>query len=311
MHIIETTKLTKKFKKLTAVNKLNLKVKEGEIFGLLGPNGAGKTTTINMLCTLLLPTSGKATVNSFDIKKQSKKVRESIGLVFQETILDQELTALQNLDFHARLYHLPKDLAKKRIKELVKLVDLKKRMNCKVNEFSGGMKRRLEIARGLIHHPKVLFLDEPTLGLDPKTRKNIWEYIKDLNKDKKTTVILTTHYMDEADVLCDRIAIINKGKIVAIGTPKELKDLLGGDVIEASVDKVTKGLLKALKKASFVRKVKQENSIIFLTVKKAETKIEKIIRIIKRQKIKLKSITFKKPTLDDVFLYYTGGHLND
>lgn len=311
MDIIKTDKLVKKFKKLVAVDELSLNIKKGEVFGLLGPNGAGKTTTINMLCTLMKPTSGTASVNRFNILSEASKVRESIGLVFQETILDEDLTAFHNLDFHARLYRVPKDVARKRINHLLKLVELYDRKDTKVKEYSGGMKRRLEIARGLVHHPKVLFLDEPTLGLDPKTRKYIWEYIKKLNKKKKTTVILTTHYMDEADHLCDRVAIINKGKIVITDTPEALKNTLGGDIIKVELEKAPKTIVAKLNKLNFINSAKLENSLLYLTVEKAETKIEKTINTLKRLKLKIKSITMQKPTLDDVFLHYTGEHLQN
>ena len=208
MHTILTENLTKEFNGIVAVDKLNLEVEEGEIFGLLGPNGAGKTTTILMLCTILKPTSGSAKINGYDIVKQPNEVRKSIGIVFQDPSLDDRLTGRENLEMHAALYKVPKNIRRKRIEEVLELVELTDRADSLVKTYSGGMKRRLEIARGLIHYPKVLFLDEPTLGLDPQTREHIWRYIKELAKRENITIILTTHYMEEADFLCDRIAII-------------------------------------------------------------------------------------------------------
>lgn len=223
---IKTDRLTKKFGGFVAVDSVSLEIREGELFGLLGPNGAGKTTTINMLCTMLAPTSGRAFVNGFDISRQDS-VRRSIGIVFQDPTLDDELTGKENLDFHGRVYHMPADLRAKRIKEVLALVGLTEKAHLAVKTYSGGMKRRLEIARGLMHHPKILFLDEPTLGLDPQTRRSIWQHIQRMNKEEKITIILTTHYMEEADALCDRVGIIDHGKIIALDTPRNLKHNAG------------------------------------------------------------------------------------
>jgi len=225
MLAIETKNLTKKFNGLIAVNNISFGVQEGEIFGLLGPNGAGKTTAIKMLATLLNPTKGEAKVCGFDILKQRDEVRSSIGIVFQEPALDNRLTGYENLDFHARLYGLDSETRKKRIEEVLNLVELQDKANVLVINYSGGMQRRLEIARGLMHYPKVLFLDEPTLGLDPQTRHRIWDYIKQLNQKEKITIILTTHYMEEADSLCQRVGIIDFGKIVTLDTPQNLKNI--------------------------------------------------------------------------------------
>lgn len=222
-NIIEVTNLTKKFKDLIAVDNVSFTVKKGEIVAFLGPNGAGKTTTIRMLTTLLTPTSGKITVGGFDAIHQMSDVRKSFGIVFQDPSLDNELTAYENLEFHGVMYHVPKEIRRERIDQLLKFVGLWDRKNDFVKNFSGGMKRRLEIARGLIHHPKILFLDEPTLGLDPQTRNHLWEYIKDLNKKEQMTVFLTTHYMQEADNIANTIAIIDHGKIIARGTSAQLK----------------------------------------------------------------------------------------
>ncbi len=230
--IIEVKELTKVFNgSLTAVDNISFTVEEGEIFGFLGPNGAGKTTTLNMLATLLRPTSGTATINGHDIHKDPDSVRRSIGFVFQDPTLDTELTGRENLDFHGRLYGLTKKERKERIEEILKVVQLTDRVDAFVKTYSGGMKRRLEIARGLLHYPKVLFLDEPTLGLDPQTRRAIWDYILKLNQEQNVTIILTTHYTEEADHLCNRIQIIDFGKIVALDTTENLKATLKGDVV--------------------------------------------------------------------------------
>lgn len=230
--IIDVKALTKVFDgKIRAVDGVSFKVNEGEILGFLGPNGAGKTTTLNMLSTLLRPTEGKATVNGYDIIREPDAVRHSIGFVFQDSTLDIELTGRENLDFHGRLYNLKGDVRKQRIRELLEVVQLTDRADDFVKTYSGGMKRRLEIARGLLHYPKVLFLDEPTLGLDPQTRRSIWEHIQYLNQEKNITIILTTHYTEEADYLCGRILIIDFGKIVALDTPEKLKARLEGDVV--------------------------------------------------------------------------------
>ncbi|KKP93133.1 MAG: ABC transporter, ATP-binding protein [Parcubacteria group bacterium GW2011_GWA1_36_12] len=221
--IIEIKNLTKKFKDFTAVDDISFDVKKGEIFAFLGPNGAGKTTTIRMLTTLLRPDSGKVFINGFDAAEQMHEVRKSFGIVFQDPSLDNELTAFENLEFHGILYNVLKDLRRERIEQLLKFVGLHERKNNFVKTFSGGMKRRLEIARGLIHHPKILFLDEPTLGLDPQTRSHLWQYIKKLNEEEQMTVFFTTHYIEEADKTANKIAIIDNGKIIANGTSEELK----------------------------------------------------------------------------------------
>jgi ABC-2 type transport system ATP-binding protein len=232
LHIIEVKGLTKVFDNgVKAVDNISFDVEEGEILGFLGPNGAGKTTTLNMLSTLLRPTSGTAAVNGHDILDEPDEVRRSIGFVFQDPTLDNELTGNENLDFHGRIYDLKRDVRQKRIEEILEVVQLKERANDLVKTYSGGMKRRLEIGRGLLHYPKVLFLDEPTLGLDPQTRRAIWEYIQRLNKEEKVTIILTTHYTEEADFLCRRIQIIDRGKVVALDTPERLKARLEGDIV--------------------------------------------------------------------------------
>ena len=240
MNTIEVKNLTKIFDKdVKAVDGISFNVEEGEILGFLGPNGAGKTTTLNMLSTLLKPTSGTASINGNDILTEPDAVRRSIGYVFQDTTLDIELTGKENLDFHGRLYGLDRTVREDRIKEVLELVQLTDRADSLVKTYSGGMKRRLEIARGLMHHPEVLFLDEPTLGLDPQTRRSIWEHILRLNQEKKVTVILTTHYTEEADYLCKRILIIDFGKVVVLDTPDNLKARLKGDVVSLTFKDLT------------------------------------------------------------------------
>ena len=304
MDIIKIKNLVKKFDKITAVNSISFTIKEGEIFGFLGPNGAGKTTTLSMLATILEPTSGEASVNNFNIATQKNDVRKSIGMVFQDSSLDDELTAYENMDFHGRIYDVPREKRKEKIIELLKLVELDSRKNDLVKTFSGGMRRRLEIARGLLHEPKVLFLDEPTMGLDPQTRNKIWKYVNNLNKEKKITIILTTHYMDEADKLCERVAIIDKGKIIKLDIPDNLKDSIGDDVI--SVFTESKNILDLLKKFPWFKSGKIHNGCITINLQNAEKHVTEIVKIASENKIEIKSLEIHKPTLEDVFLHFTG-----
>lgn len=244
MSIISVKNLTKKWGSLVAVDDISFEVKEGEIFAFLGPNGAGKTTTIKMLTTLLDPTSGAISLNGFNVIKDPRNTRKSFGIVFQDPSLDTELTAYENMEFHAVLYDVPRNVYEARIKELLDLVELTDRKDDLVKNFSGGMKRRLEIARGLLHHPKVLFLDEPTLGLDPQTRNHIWGYIKNLNEKEGITVFFTTHYMEEADRVADRIAIIDHGKIIKEGTPESFKKETGTETLEDAFLALTGGMMR-------------------------------------------------------------------
>ena len=299
-HVIQLHELKKYFKEVKAVDGVNFSIHQGEIFGLLGPNGAGKTTILNILCTLLQPTSGTATVCNHDIKKDKDAVRRSIGIVFQDPSLDDQLTAYENLDLHGRLYHIPKDTRLKKIDELLELVELSDKKKVLVKTFSGGMKRRLEIARGLLHQPEVLFLDEPTLGLDPQTRRHIWEYIENLNRDTRVTIILTTHYMDEADVLCHRLAIIDRGKISAIDTPTQLKKQIGGEVISIKTED------EFHPEQPWIKSVNTHDGYINLTVEEADQKLSPLMKIAQEQGIAIDSITIHKPTLEDVFLHFTG-----
>ncbi|MEI6849854.1 MAG: ATP-binding cassette domain-containing protein [archaeon] len=243
-NIIEVNKLVKKFGKITAVDKVSFNVKKGEIFAFLGPNGAGKTTTIKMLTTLLHQSSGTLKVNGFDTLKEQSEVRKSFGIVFQDPSLDDELTAYENMEFHAVFYHVPQKEIKGRVEKLLKFVELYDRKDFLVKTFSGGMKRRLEIARALLHHPKILFLDEPTLGLDPQTRNHLWDYVKELNRKEGMTVFLTTHYMEEADKISDRIAIIDHGKIIKVGSGKELKKFTKTKNLEDAFLKLTGHIIR-------------------------------------------------------------------
>lgn len=302
---IEAKQLSKHYKDLKAVDSVSLSIERGEIFGLLGPNGAGKTTLISMLVTMRKPTGGNAKVNGFDIEREAGKVRESIGIVFQDQSLDDELTALENLEMHAAMYHVPKKDREKRIEAMARLVGLEKHLGTVVKTFSGGMKRRLEIARGLVHHPKVLFLDEPTLGLDPQTRAGIWRYIKKLNKEKGITIVLTTHYMDEADSVCSRIAIIDRGKIIASGGPKQLKNELGGDVVSIKC-KNAEECRKRLEGFGWVKEAVKHDGFVNVRVEKGEEKIPKILAFAGRKGINVESVSLRKPSLDDVFIHYTG-----
>jgi ABC-2 type transport system ATP-binding protein len=306
MDAIQVENLTKKFNGLVAVDNISFVVKSGELFGLLGPNGAGKTTTINMLSTLLKITSGSGRVAGFDITKSQDDVRRSIGVVFQEMALDTKLTGRENLEFHAMMYGLGKEDRRERVQEVLKLVELTDKEKVLVENYSGGMKRRLEIARGLIHHPKVLFLDEPTLGLDTQTRRHIWDYIKKLNKESRVTIILTTHYMEEADYLCERIAIMDRGKFVALDSPSKLKDILGGDVVNLDVEGPTDALIRQMKDLDWIRTLTQHNHNLSLTMEKGERRIPELIDLAGQHSVRVTCVNLHKPSLEDVFLHFTG-----
>jgi ABC-2 type transport system ATP-binding protein len=306
MSVIEVKNLSKKFDRITAVDGISFSVAKGEIFGFLGSNGAGKSTTISMLATLVEPTGGEAWINNFNILTDRNDVRKSIGLVFQDPSLDDRLTAEENLRFHARLYGVSADDYKKRVEEVLELVELKDRRNDIVQTFSGGMRRRLEIARGLIHYPAVLFLDEPTLGLDPQTRAHLWEYVLRLKREKEMTIFMTTHYMNEAEN-CDRIAIIDRGKIVALDTPAELKKKIGGDIIRMkSVEK--EKLEKELKERYELEVKEGEDGTVQIEVANAETFMP---RLFNELDSKIESVELRRPTLDDVFLALTGRRIRE
>jgi len=303
--VIETFKLTRMFNGLTAVDHLDISVEAGEIFGLLGPNGAGKTTTISMLCTILKPTSGTAKVNGFDIVKEAMQVRRSIGIVFQDPSIDDRMTGRENLFMHANLYGVPPSEQKSRIDRVLKLVELEDRADDLMRTYSGGMRRRLELARGLIHYPKVLFLDEPTIGLDPQTRDHIWKYIRELKEAHDITIVLTTHYMDEADKLCNRIAIMDHGKIIALNTPAKLKETLEGDkvIIKAKELDMLSSLVTeklGLQNAHII------NGVMEVTLKNGKSLLPRIVEVATQNNIFVESITLSEPNLDDVFLHYTG-----
>ncbi len=308
MNAIEIDNLTKRFGELVAVDGISLRIKAGQVFGLLGPNGAGKTTLISMLVTMKKPTSGRALVNGFDIVSQSGDTRKSIGIVFQDPSLDEELTAYENLELHAAMYGLEPADRKSRIHEVLGTVELTDRRDDLVKTFSGGMRRRLEIARGLLHYPKILFLDEPTIGLDPQTRNHVWEYIKKLKTEHGITVVMTTHYMDEADSLCDLVGIIDHGRIMALDTPEALKDSLGGDIISVRAPK-PEALEAALKGRDWVKGTKLDDGALNIRVEKGERRILDIMDVARSGGIEIASVTMHKPTLDDVFLHYTGRNI--
>ena len=311
MYAIEVEQLTKTFNGFVAVDNISFQVKSGELFGLLGPNGAGKTTTINMLSTLLKKTSGRGEVAGFDISKHKDDVRRSIGVVFQEPALDTKLTGRENLEFHAMMYGMGKEERRKRIEEVLNLVELTEKEKALVESYSGGMKRRLEIARGLIHRPKVLFLDEPTLGLDAQTRRNIWDYIKKLNSDGDVTIILTTHYMEEADFLCERVAIMDKGRFVALGLPSKLKDILGGDVVSLEIDGETGELAGQMEKLDWIKTLARHDHHLSLTMEKGERRIPELITMASENNVTVTCVNLRKPSLEDVFLHYTGRTIRD
>lgn len=305
MAMIRVENLVKKFGGITAVDTISFDVEEGTIFGFLGPNGAGKTTTISILCTLLGPTSGRTFINGFDCNLESSKVRSTIGIVFQDSSLDKDLTARENLIFHAYLYNVEKSERRQRIDDALHFVGLTDRADDLVKKFSGGMKRRLEVARGLIHRPKVLFLDEPTLGLDPQSRASLWEFITTLPEKHKVTIFMTTHYMEEAEV-CDNIAIIDKGRIIASGTPAELKKIVGGDVIYLKTTDNRKAMEDI--RRLFETDVSEKDGEIFISALKGEACIPALIREVGESVL---SVRMQRPTLNDVFLKLTGKEIRE
>ena len=309
--IIVAEGLTKIFNKhLVAVDHINFTVKKGEIFGFLGPNGAGKTTTINMLITILKPTEGNATILGSDIAHQSNEVRNSIGLVPQEYTADDDLTGYENILLCADLYGIPRKISKERAIELLKLVELTEFKDKRVQTYSGGMRRRLELAAGLINRPKVLFLDEPTLGLDVQTRAATWNYIKTLKNEYGMTLFMTTHYLEEADSLCDRVAIIDHGKIVVTGTPTELKDSLGGDIITLSIQEDT-DITELIRKVAHVKEVKKENGSYMVKSEIGEITAPLIIEALRKENHVVTRLSLTKPTLNEVYLQYTGKSMRD
>jgi ABC-2 type transport system ATP-binding protein len=304
--ILEVINLSKRFGRVTAVDSISFEVFEGEIFGLIGLNGAGKTTTILMLSSLLNPDSGSATVRGFDIVKDKDGVRRSIGLVFEEEAVDIYLTGKQNLDFAARMYNLPKQVREKRVAEVLKTVGLEGHADTAVNDYSGGMLRRLEIARGMLTYPKVLFLDEPTIGLDVQTRRYLWDYIRRINKEMGTTVLLATSYLDEADYLCNRLAIMDKGRIIVTGTPEELKTLIGDYLITLKLSKGSEeDFVARLQEMDWVKSIEKNGSLV-LSMKDRSVGIIEIVKFARENGFGVSSIKSSRASLNDVLLHYTG-----
>ena len=304
MVIIKTNALTKSYGKIQAVRSLDLNIEKGEIFGLLGPNGAGKTTTIGMLCTIIRPTSGSASIAGYDVVKEPAQVRRKVGIVFQDPTLDTVLTGRENLELHARLYGVPSDIREKRITEMLELVDLKQRSNDVTRTYSGGMRRRLELARGLLHRPAVLFLDEPTLGLDPQTRARIWEYIKKMAQMEQTTVVLTTHYMEEAQQVCNRVGIIDHGRIIALNSPESLIESMGGDMV---VIRAKEPPLEKIRALPYVSEVRENDGLVEITMKKAYAHLAELLAHIRN----VECVEMRVPTLNDVFIKLTGRDIKE
>jgi ABC-2 type transport system ATP-binding protein len=315
--VVETVDLTKKFNGLLAVDKINLSIMPGEIFGLLGPNGAGKTTTLKMLITLLTPTSGRATVAGFDVESQANEVRKRIGYVPQETALDIRLTAYENLKLFADLYNLPRHEIKSRIIEVLKLVELDGRKDDLVGHYSGGMKRRLEISRGLLPRPVVLFLDEPTAGLDPQTRRVVWDFIHNLQREWKLTIIATTHYLEEAEQEMDRVAIIDFGRIMTMGTPEELKSNFGQDLVEMTLNtgnnttNLSDDLKAKILTLDLGTNVAFKGDIIRITLSSGKHALPSIIHKVESIGLEIESIGIRSPSLNDVFIKYTGRDIRE
>jgi len=314
LHAIEVDSLTKKFGDFKAIDNISFDVEEGEIFGFLGPNGAGKSTTMMILTTLLKPSSGKVLVGGYDIMSDAKKVREKIGYVQQEISVDEFLTGRENLYLHARINHIPSNLIKSRIDDVLELVELGEKQDHATLTYSGGMRKRLDIANGLLSRPSVLFLDEPTVGLDIQTRRKIWSYIKKIRKDFGMTVFISTHYMEEADELCDRIGIIDFGKIQVIDTPKSMKRAIGNEIISFNLvdGKANQDtLIDQINDIEFVKEVKNKQDLITVFSTNSNEVIPKIFQASTNLNMKINSLTLKQPTLDDVFISYTGHDLRD
>lgn len=311
--IVETERLTKRFGELTAVDNVNLNIPEGEIFGVIGPNGAGKTTLIRILTTVIPATSGNARVAGFDVHSDPSSVRRNIGVVSQAMTLDVELTAWENMQLYAKFYSFPAENRNERIRELLKLVGLSERADYTVGSFSGGMKRRLELVRSLIHRPRVLFLDEPTTGLDPQARIAVWDYLKQLHKEENVSMMISTHNMEEAESLCRRIAIIDYGKIIGLGSPDELKrDVMGGEVVDVSFSQLPESAKDALEKLPIVKKVsKGTNGNLMILVERGSEALPRIVEAVNANGGAIKSMTLRESTLDDVFLHFTGRSIRE
>jgi ABC-2 type transport system ATP-binding protein len=303
--VIQADGLVKRYGQIEAVRGIDLEVRKGEIFGFLGPNGAGKSTTISILCTLLTPSAGSAHVAGIDVMRDPARVRQRIGLVFQDPSLDAQLTGRQNLEFHAFIYSVPAADRDRRIDEMLALLQLTERAGSLVRTYSGGMKRRLEIARGMLHQPQILFLDEPTLGLDPQTRQSIWTHLNQLRDSKGITIFMTTHYMDEAE-FCDRIAIIDRGKIVALGTPDELKAMVGGDVVTITSSRPDEAAAE-IESVLGVAPIR-DNGSLRMEVPDAKVFVPRLVRELSAP---VDTVTLRRPSLDDVFLKLTGRAIRD
>jgi len=314
MNAIKVDSLSKRFQKFKALDNISFQIEEGEIFGFLGPNGAGKSTTMMILTTLLKPTSGNASVQGFDVVTQAKKVRENIGFVQQEIGVDEYLTGRENLIFQSRISQMPKEQVQSRIDEVISLVELEEKQNEAAITYSGGMRKRLDIACGLLHRPKVLFLDEPTVGLDIQTRRKIWEYIRKIHKEFEMTLFVSTHYMEEADKLCDRVGIIDYGKIQVIDTPEIMKNAMGSDMISFSlIDGIAKQdeLINRIQQIEFVNQVTKKQGEVTIKSSQCSEVIPKIFQTTSEMNIEIDSLSLNKPTLDDVFISYTGHNLRD
>ena len=303
--------LCKRYRSVEALDRVSFRIDHREVFGLLGPNGAGKSTAIKILATMARPSRGQAWVDGWHVLRQHAQVRRSIGVVFQEPSLDDRLSARENLDFHARMYGMDRDLRGTRMKELLDLVDLGPRADSRVSTFSGGMKRRLEIARGLMHHPRVLFLDEPTLGLDARSRRQIWDHIRQLNRERGVTVVLSTHYMEEADALCDRIAILDRGRIAALGRREELKAMVGRDILRLCLSHASHGVIESLEAQPWVSDLEVTHLDLRMRVsEEGQACICRLLELLAGHESQVRSLSLDRPTLEDVFLELTGSSLN-
>jgi len=307
MNILEVEGLLKMFDDFVAVDRISFTVQEGEIFGFLGPNGAGKSTTIKMLTTILSPTSGKARVCGYDIVREKDEVRRSIGIVFQDPSIDRFLTGRENLRYHAVMYHMPSKGSEERIDEVLDLLDLRGREDIPIKDCSAGVQRRFEVARGFMTHPRLLFLDEPTVGLDMQAKRRLWSYINKLREEEDITILLTTHYIEEADHLCDRVGIIDHGKIVAIDTPQNLKNVAGGEKILVEVANGQNGkFVDALRDLEWVTSLEEDGRELRLSVIGGESRIPQILTVASRTGIPITSVELVRPSLEEAFLYYTG-----
>lgn len=299
--------LTKRFNEVLAVDNVSFEAEEGESFGLVGANGAGKTTTLLLLATVLNPDSGSATICGHSILRQRDEVRKSIGIVFEEMSLDIQLSGRENLDFHARMYHLPKEIREERVAEVLEVVGLRDKAEIQVKDYSGGMQRQLEIARSMLTHPRVLLLDEPTVGLDVQTRRFLWDYVRELNRQQGVTVLLATHYIEEADYLCDRVGIMDKGRIITIDTPQGLKDSIGKNVISLRLDSQShEDSARLFGRLPWVKKLQENNGLLELTLSKEDINLADIAKLAKENGLAISSMHLRKPSLEDVFLHYAG-----